>query len=43
MNSTRNYVRSLGTKKQAYDKLISILDEQFKNIDDVIDNVITNV
>lgn len=40
MNSTKNYVRSLGTQQEAYDKLISILDERFKDIDDVIDDVI---
>ena len=42
MNSTKNYVRSLGTRQQAYDKLISILDERFKDIDDVVDNVVAS-
>ena len=42
MNSTKNYVRSLGTQQEAYDKLIAILDERFKDIDDVIDDTIDN-
>jgi hypothetical protein len=42
MNSTKSYVRSLGTKEDAYNKLISILDERFKDIDDVVDNTIEN-
>jgi hypothetical protein len=42
MNSTKNYVCSLGTQQEAYDKLIAILDERFKDIDDVIDDTIDN-
>lgn len=43
MNSTKSYVYSLGTKEDAYNKLISILDERFKDIDDFVNNAINNV
>ena len=38
--ATIQYVKTMGTKKNAYDKLIILLDEKYKMIDDVISNVV---
>jgi hypothetical protein len=35
--ATVEYVKTMGTRVEAYDKLIGLLDEKFKTIDDVID------
>jgi len=35
--ATVEYVKTMGTRAEAYDKLIGLLDEKFKTIDDVID------
>jgi 3-hydroxyacyl-CoA dehydrogenase len=35
--ATVEYVKTMGTSTDAYDKLIVLLDEKFKTIDDVMD------
>ena len=35
--ATVEYVKTMGTRAEAYDKLVGLLDEKFKTIDDVID------
>jgi hypothetical protein len=41
--ATVEYVKTMGTRTDAYNKLIVLLDERFKTIDDVVESTTTNI